>query len=261
MNRPLFVFDFDGVICDSTEECIVTAWNAWLRLKGKPRFLMHPQEVPELYQAGIRRLRSYVRTAGEYGVLLQALHEDRAIGSQADYEAAVNAYRLNIKPFAEIFFTARNEMRKRNEKHWLDLHTVYSGIPESLRELWPDFQIFVVTGKDRDAVQLFFRSFNLPLADDRVYDKDAGHDKLGVIRHLAKQLNQTPGSSAFIDDNISHLLPVHQAGFKAFMAEWGYHTEEDLDLARSHQVPILKLDTWAQTIQTAFNSDERFHHE
>ena len=29
-----FVFDFDGVICDSTNECMVTAWNAWNRWNG-----------------------------------------------------------------------------------------------------------------------------------------------------------------------------------------------------------------------------------
>jgi len=30
-NYKYVVFDFDGVVCDSTNECLVTAWNAWER--------------------------------------------------------------------------------------------------------------------------------------------------------------------------------------------------------------------------------------
>ena len=33
-----FVFDFDGVVCDSTNECMVTAWNAWERWNSREGF-------------------------------------------------------------------------------------------------------------------------------------------------------------------------------------------------------------------------------
>jgi len=248
VNLPLLAFDFDGVLCDSTEECIVSAWNAWLQIKGQEGFVMNPQEVPEPYQSEIRRLRSHVRTGGEYGVLLQALEDHRDIRTRAGYEESVNTYRSVIKPFSELFFTARDRMRNKDERHWLDLHTVYPGIPERLRELWSKFRIFVVTGKDRDAVKLFFKTFDLLLADDRIYDKDAGHDKLGAICKVAAQCNQPIQTLTFIDDNITHLIPVHEAGCRVFLAEWGYHTDEDLDIARSHGVPVLKLDTWFRMI-------------
>jgi phosphoglycolate phosphatase-like HAD superfamily hydrolase len=249
-ESPVLALDFDGVLCDSTDECVVTAWNAWLKHTGQDGFLMRSQDVPEPFQSEIRRLRGYVRTGGEYGVLMQVVKEKQTIDCRKDYEKAITLHHLIIKPFAEIFFEARNKMRKLDEHHWLNLHTVYAGIPEHLRELWSKFRIFVVTGKDADAVQLFFSRFDLTLPNDCIYDKDAGHDKLGAIRHLAGETQQPLKSVIYLDDNIGHLLPVHQAGCRVLMAEWGYHTDEDLKIARSNQVPIVGLDTWARTIQT-----------
>ena len=40
MNRQkkIVVFDFDGVVCDSSDECMVTSWNAWEKLELKKGF-------------------------------------------------------------------------------------------------------------------------------------------------------------------------------------------------------------------------------
>ena len=37
-TRKLMVFDFDGVVCDSTNECLVTSWNAWEKWESRSTF-------------------------------------------------------------------------------------------------------------------------------------------------------------------------------------------------------------------------------
>ena len=245
MQPRLLAIDFDGVLCDSTEECIVTAWNAW---QNSPNFVRDSAEVPEPFQSALRAHRNYVRTAGEYLILIEGARLGRAIASQNAYDKLFEEFGSAIKPYGERFFSARDRLRAEDELHWLALHTVYPGIPDDLHKLWDNFAVFVVTGKDSKSVQMFFERFDLPIPPAQVYGKDAAHDKLSAIRMIAANLGQPLNSAVFVDDNIHHLLPAHEAGCRAFLAGWGYHTLEQLELAKQKCVPILDLETWAEAL-------------
>jgi phosphoglycolate phosphatase-like HAD superfamily hydrolase len=105
-----------------------------------------------------------------------------------------------------------------------------------------------VTGKDRTSVQIFFERFDLPLESSRIYDKDVAHDKLAAIRLIVGKAGWPLASTLFVDDNIYHLLPADQAGCLVFMAGWGYHTAEQMDVAKRRSIPVLELETWAVTL-------------
>ena len=74
-SKKLFVFDFDGVVCDSTDECMVTSWNAWQRWNGKNHFRTTLEEFTDREIDEFRPLRYYVRGAGEYYILRRLLSE------------------------------------------------------------------------------------------------------------------------------------------------------------------------------------------
>ncbi len=242
-SRPALAFDFDGVICDSTEECIVTAWNAW-----GDSLVRTADEVPEPYGSALRRERNYVRTAGEYLIVLEAADKECRIRSQADYESMYRDCESSLGDFATRFFNARDWLRNASEQEWLNLHTIYPGIPEGLRELADDYAMYVVTGKDRDSVKLFFDRMKLPLPDEQIYDKDAARDKLQAIRKINPE--------CFIDDNIIHLRPIHEAGFRALMADWGYHTAEHMKLAKALGVPVVGLSNWVDALRQSFATQD-----
>ena len=46
-NRKIVVFDFDGVVCDSTDECMVTSWNAWEKWNERDAFRTNLREFNE----------------------------------------------------------------------------------------------------------------------------------------------------------------------------------------------------------------------
>lgn len=249
--RPVLALDFDGVLCDSTEECIVTAWNGWLSYQGKHGFFWDPREVPEPYQSCIRRFRGYVRTGGEYLVLIRAAEKGWPIHSQREYEEAVSSVGSETRNYEKAFFTARDKMRLEDESRWFDLHLVYNGVPEKLQRLWSEFDVIVVTGKDSEAVQTFLRSFRLSPDPGRIYDKDAAHDKLEAIRRAASETGRPLEQITLLDDNIVHLLPVQKAGSRVFMAGWGYHTDEHLETAKANKVPVVSLENWDGEIRRA----------
>ena len=86
-NYKYVVFDFDGVVCDSTNECMVTAWNAWERWNKKEGFR---RSLVEFYQSEIENfkpLRPYVRGAGEYYILMRVINSaNHSITSQKDFD-------------------------------------------------------------------------------------------------------------------------------------------------------------------------------
>ena len=89
-----------------------------------------------------------------------------------------------------------------------------------------------------------------PLLDrSRIYDKDAAHDKLEAVRRAARETGCPIDRITFIDDNIIHLLPAQKAGCRVFMAGWGYHTDEHLEIARANAVPILNLENWDDEVR------------
>ena len=86
MIRPVIVFDFDGVVCDSTDECLVTSWNAWERWNGRSGYRARLEEFTRAERDAFRPLRPYVAGAGAYYVLRRCLEENLPIHAQADFD-------------------------------------------------------------------------------------------------------------------------------------------------------------------------------
>lgn len=246
-HKPILILDFDGVICDSTDECIVTAWNAWMTHSGWRRSVRTVSEVPEPYRSGLRHMRSFVRTPGEYFVLIDTLRHNDSILSEEDYQRLLVFYAQQIQPFGALFLEARKRLRLEDEAHWVSLHQVYPGIEESLHRVWGTFLPFIVSSKDRASISVFFERFDVPLRNDQIFDQQAT-DKLAVIRTIASHRRRTLSDTVVIDDNVHHLIPVQEAGAHAMMAGWGYHTDEQIELAETHRVPIVTLETWVDAV-------------
>ena len=61
-----FVFDFDGVICDSTPECYVTSNNAWNTMHKIKKTTSFKNLNDNLIYNKFLKFRPYVKGGGEY---------------------------------------------------------------------------------------------------------------------------------------------------------------------------------------------------
>src|SRR5688572_27837456 len=121
----IVVFDFDGVVCDSTDECLVSSWNAWESWNGGQRFRVDLADFDDVESRGFRQIRPRVRGAGEYYVVRRCLEEGVDIGNQPRYDELLERWRDHIEPFKKCFYAARQRLRDYNLKKWLALHPVY----------------------------------------------------------------------------------------------------------------------------------------
>ena len=68
--KKLILWDFDGVIADSIDECLITSYNAYINdAKNNNNFIRNVSDVPLERQAFFYKNRKYVRPPGEYFII------------------------------------------------------------------------------------------------------------------------------------------------------------------------------------------------
>ena len=73
MQKNICVFDVDGIIVDSSNECLIIAWNAYQEYIGTRDFINSPEEANLDYDKKFRITRNYVRAMGEYLVVFESV--------------------------------------------------------------------------------------------------------------------------------------------------------------------------------------------
>lgn len=249
-SLPIFVFDFDGVVCDSTDECMVTSWNAWERWSGRAGFR---KAVAEFSVAECRRFREQrprVRGAGEYYIIRRAFAEGVVIPDQTTYDALVQQWQEHTKPFAEIFFAMRNQLRGENLELWIDLHPVYANIIEVMSVLNTQRRLYIATLKDGKSVRLILARHGLEVEPDRLLDESMIRSKLQALDSIRERAACAKPDLVFIDDNATHLVEPHAAGYPVWLAAWGAMFPDYLNLAA--ELGIRVLDTQASVSRLVF---------
>lgn len=244
MTAPALVLDFDGVVCDSTPECEIVAWNAWRSFRGSEPDV----ETEHRFKQLLRGCRGFVRTCGEYLVLARATEMEATIATWSDYEEILTLLSpREMAHFAACFVQARRALLQ-DEAHWLSLHKQYAGFQDKLKGLVKDFRLFVVTGKDIDSVMLYFSRMEIHLDHDCIRGGNAGNNKLVAVNELLSGHGII--QAAVLDDNIRHLIPIARAGLPAVLAAWGYVTPECRELARRNGIPMADLSDWETRIRS-----------
>lgn len=221
-GRPaLLALDFDGVICDALEECALVTW-----LGGRPhdRAIPGPEQlrlVPREFIDRFRTVRDYARTLDHF--VVAHLPEAAALGGQADfdrlYEALPSSY---VQKFTDAANAARQWFRTRETDFWLDLHTLYPGVPELLRR--HSGSVAIVTAKDEGSVHAILGRHGLDETVSAVFG-ECGR-KAEAIEEISARWGVALKDVTFVDDNLTNAVRVARTGAVSRWAQWGYQTPE-----------------------------------
>lgn len=238
-GQPIYVFDFDGVICDSTNECLVTSWNAWELLHGGTRFRDSLKDFAPDEIAEFQSLRPRVRGAGEYYVVYQSILEASKICTQNDYDLAVQRHQNSLLQYAKIFYDVRKKLRALNLEAWISLHPIYKEVCSVIDECNKNAKLFIATLKDKESVALILDGCGIQVGDDLIYDAAIIKSKINALQLIQKRLGCQKSDLVFIDDNATHLLEPHKAGYNVYLAAWGQRMPEYVELSKKQGIPIL----------------------
>ena len=103
-NKLIYVFDFDGVVCDSTNECLITAYNAWQRYHRRPQRKLKVTDFSEVEFHYLTRLRPRVKGANGYFILLKTLYEQKLLSSQEEMDKLLFEYKDESEVFRKFFW-------------------------------------------------------------------------------------------------------------------------------------------------------------
>src|SRR5512138_3366484 len=119
---PLLILDFDGVICDSLDECFVSSWPAYHTLYRKSP----PPKVPITLRDDFARLRPFIRTGEDYLLIQEILTQGKSVQDQAAFDALIaEAGPEKMRIFKELFTKARSELLEKDKRFWLSLNRIY----------------------------------------------------------------------------------------------------------------------------------------
>ena len=229
--------DFDGVIADGIDECLVVSWLAWHNktIPECPQNLL--DSIPAKFRQEFNRLRSYVRH-DEHFMAPFAISTSNQLRSQRDFDSVFSTLDDDlIKQFTTKFQKTRMKLRHIHPDEWLAFHTLYAGI-QSL--FMAGHTIFIVSGKDTESIHEICKTNNIQIEKNKIFG--GLKSKTEVLQTLFTQSKINKVRMIFCDDNLPNVISSKALGIKTYWARWGYHTEEHLEIAKNKSIDSASLD-------------------
>lgn len=216
-STGLLCLDFDGVICNSMNECMLVTFNAY-----SGACYTSLDALPAGYRETFRRYRYLVRDPGEYFLLADMFHRGAGI-DETRFADVVSQEAFRCRDFKVKFFAARHELRNRSLRTWLELHPPYKRFVDFIKQV--SVPIDIITTKDEESVSLLLREYAVHDKVGHVFGQEAlavYGGKAGAIREACRRSSIAPGEVAYLDDHLQHLADVRETGVKLWYATWGY---------------------------------------
>lgn len=234
--RGVLVFDFDGVICDSWQECALVTWGGHHNWPPARFSTAAFNELPTNFVKRFRALRGFARQLGHF--LVSLLAEADQVRTQADFDRCYDALAPDtVTEFVVQATRYRAAVRNGQRECWLAFHHMYEGMPDLLLGLAD--QWYVVTARDSTSVRELLVSYGINLAADRIYGEQ--ESKLAALADIQAREGVPAGSVRFVDDSLSNVVAARKAGHSVCWATWGYSAPEHSERADRLGVPRLTL--------------------
>jgi len=251
------VLDFDGVICDSFYDSILTACNTYINmfpghrlpvtsaLRGKEVFGF--AEKNRLFAKQFHDLMPLGNFAHDYYVILNIL-ENHAFSEIRDqqsfdtYKERCSADRID--EFQKKFYELRSSMQTQHPREWTEQNPPFPGVVSAVRALSERCTLAVATSKDFRSVAMLMESYGISglFNAENILDKDYARSKREHLETFARQHNVEYNRIHFIDDKLLHLVSAADLGVNLYLSTWGFNTDREWAEAKSRGFSLLTID-------------------
>ena len=217
------LWDFDGVIIDSIDECLLTSYNAYLQYQGiYNEFIETLEDIPKYYREEFYRTRKYVRPAGEFFALYKAASDNIKIESYGIFRKLLEDNSEDIAEFQRLFYSTRDKLKNKYPQYWFELHRSYPQIKTNWQKLKEHFDFYIVSNKDFRSISEILDHFGLAINKNNIFGTDFSLNKKKIVEHIMSTKSTAANRVFLIDDNYQNLLDFCDTGIKLFFASWGY---------------------------------------
>lgn len=233
--------DFDGVIADSITECLILGHNAFVEFSKGGQKITSLKDLEDDKLTQSRRLRNFIRSGEDYVYISLALKERISIVNQGDFDDFKQKYSDVKSVFFQLFYQERERLSSNYWDRWLRMIPLYPGMQGFMGDFNPKEKLVVISTRKAEYVATILDGYGISLHSDNLFFADEKRNKRVIIHELLTTKNIPAESFYFVDDQIDTLIKVNDTEIHCFMAEWGYHNDDQLEKARKGGIKILGL--------------------
>jgi phosphoglycolate phosphatase-like HAD superfamily hydrolase len=228
----LIFLDFDGVICDSLLETLVSSWRGYYLLRGEAE----PAAMPVSLRRDFARLRPYVRAGEDFILIHELIAAKTRIHSQESFDAqAERRGAETIARYREAFYAARRDLLDSHRDYWVGLNHLYPHMSSGLAR-WVSYpSLYILSTKRADYIVEILTAKAIDMDPQRVLSCGAREKKNTILGVLERRQAER---ALFIDDQIDHLASdwARDPRIVGCLAAWGYVQQQWLKDPRGIEV-------------------------
>lgn len=237
--------DFDGVIVDSADEGLFTAFCAYKKLNPKTGIFggnlkLHDfKTIIKKYKSQYKRFRTYrtyLRTALDYYYILYFIDQKINIKNSSEFEKELKKVPADKKKFIEEFYGIRDKLMREYFEEWVKLEHVYPHMTNLFSKLQDN--IYISTSNRKSTILKTFSHFGMKIDPLHIFDNTASLDKKEHIKQIKEIENVDYSDITFVDDQLNHFYNLRHLRINCILAGWGYINGEQIRKARRIGIKI-----------------------
>jgi phosphoglycolate phosphatase-like HAD superfamily hydrolase len=228
----LVFLDFDGVICDSLPETLVSSWRGYYLSRGEEE----PSVMPVTLLRDFAGLRPYVRAGEDFILIHELIASGSTVHSQQEFDDRLAKRGEQwINRSRECFYAGRRDFLMQDRKYWIGLNRLYPHTVPCLANWVSSPFLYILSTKKAEFIIEILNSKGISMDSKRVLSCEAKEKKSTILRTLAAQGGER---ALFIDDQIDHLAPdsARDPRITGCLASWGYVQPQWLEDPRGVEV-------------------------
>jgi len=246
MKNFAIVFDFDGVIINSIDECYYVGVEAYNKIGGNLKIC---KKTKNLY----KKARPYIRITEDHLPTFYMI--EKGFFNSRLLKSIRKKLKKREREYVKKFYEIRKELQKKDIKKWSLMHEPFNDIIKIINRNIKKWNIFISTTKNKEAVKILLRSIDLNIPFSKIFSREFSTDKSEHIKEISKRYGIEERNIIFIDDNLENLKNI-KIKTKAIplLASWGYVNKEILKNARKNKIKIIYKKRLEKEILKIINS-------
>lgn len=239
----MLIFDFDGVLINSIDEVMVTAYNAVTH-----KNIRAMEQIPGDSAALFKRNRFHVQPVGDVVPLMEwCLDNDQLppgkLLTNIEYMDVLQNNDVALVDRTNHFFGKRKIFVENDLNAWLSFHSPYEPLWRELMQC-DNRRIIILTNKNREAVQILCDYFGLDVHKKNIYSGDSGVTKWMNLGRIHQRFQRD--RYYLLDDSVKNLreLELHFNTriplLAPIFALWGYTGPLDKEQALEYGYPVFQ---------------------
>jgi phosphoglycolate phosphatase-like HAD superfamily hydrolase len=237
LASPVALFlDFDGVICNSLEECYR---SSWLTLTEVSIDETTPPDPPfdSAYRSRFNACRPFIRSGEDYLVAHEWAARGLVPNDQTAFDRSLEEKGPQVLTQLKAkLYRVRDDLLARHRSLWLSWNPLYEGIAEALKSQLDNPEVRILSTKKAEFIVEILEQHGVAWPLERTL-YTGSRKKLDIVAEMA-----SGQKSILIDDQVDHLT-FSDPQCHCYLALWGYvdpeaviRARETLTLAQAHDL-------------------------